>query len=70
MPSRSLKLAIDLRARRTWARWPAIVESSSIAASSAFASVFASPTPMFSVIFVTFGTRMIESSSSSSLRAA
>ena len=69
MPSRSLKLAIDLRARRTWACWPAIVESSSIAASIALASVFASPTPMLSVIFVTFGTRMIESSSSSSLRA-
>ena len=32
MPSRSLKLAIDLRARRTWARCPAIVVSSSIAA--------------------------------------
>ena len=38
-------------------------------ASIAFASVFASPTPMLRVIFVTFGTRMIESSSSSSLRA-
>src|SRR5918994_2076027 len=37
IPSRSLKLAIDLRALRTWARWPAIVVSSSIAASRAFA---------------------------------
>ena len=53
MPSRSLKLAIDLRALRTWARWPAIVVSSSIAPSSALASVLASPTPMFSVIFWT-----------------
>ena len=69
IPSRSLKLAIDLRARRTCARWPAIVVSSSIAASMAFASVFASPTPMLSVIFVIRGTCMIESSSSSSLRA-
>ena len=69
MPSRSLKLAIDLRAWRTWARWPAIVDSSSIAASSAFASVFASPTPMLSVIFVTFGTRITESSPSSSWSA-
>ena len=40
--------------------------SSSIAASSAFASVFASPTPMFSVIFVTVGTSMsVETPSSS-----
>jgi hypothetical protein len=62
-----LKLAIDFLARRTWARWPAIVVSSSIAASSAFGSVFASPTPMFSVTFVTRGTCMIEGSSSSSL---
>ena len=51
IPSRSLKLAIDLRALRTCARWPAMIVSSSIAASSALASVFASPTPMFSVIF-------------------
>ena len=56
MPSRSLKLAIDLRARRTCARWPAIVVSSSIALSSCFASVFASPTPMLSVIFWSRGT--------------
>ena len=68
MPSRSLKLAIDLRARRTCARWPAIVESSSMAASSALASVLASPTPMLSVIFVTLGTCMIESRSSSAIR--
>ena len=38
----------------------AIVVSSSIAASSAFASVFASPTPMLSVIFSIFGTCMID----------
>ena len=67
IPSRSLKPAIDLRARRTCARWPAIVVSSSIALSSAFASTLASPTPMFSVIFVIRGTRMSELKPSSSL---
>ena len=66
IPSRSLKLAIDLRALRTCARWPAMIVSSSIAASSAFASVFASPTPMFSVIFAISGTCMIELRPSSS----
>ena len=69
MPSRSLKLAIDLRALRTWARWPAIVVSSSIAASSAFASVFASPTPMLSVIFEMRGTCITEPRASSSWSA-
>ena len=66
MPSRSLKLAIDFVARRTCARWPAMIVSSSIAASSAFASVFASPTPMFSVTFVTRGTCMTDETPSSS----
>ena len=68
MPSRSLKLATDFLARRICARCPAIVDSSSIAASSAFASVFASPTPMLSVIFWMRGTCMIERSSRSSFR--
>ena len=58
---------MDFRALRTCARWPAIVVSSSIAESSAFASVFASPTPMLSVIFSIRGTCMIESRPSSSL---
>ena len=53
--SRSLKLAIDLRARRTLGRWPAITASCSVAASSMFESCFASPTPMFSVIFCSRG---------------
>ena len=35
MPSRILNCATDLRARRTWARWPAIVVSSSSAESIA-----------------------------------
>ena len=60
IPSRSLNAAIDFVARRICERWPAIVESSSMALSSAFASVFASPTPMFSVIFETRGTSMID----------
>ena len=34
IPSRSLKFAIDLRARRTFGCWPAIVASCSVAASS------------------------------------
>ena len=50
MPSRSLNAATDLRARRTLGRWPAIVASCSVAASSALVSCLASPTPMFSVI--------------------
>ena len=56
MPSRSLKLAIDLRARRTFGCWPAIVASCSWAASSILVSCLASPTPMFSVIFSMRGT--------------
>ncbi len=67
MPSRSLKLAIDFVARRTCARWPAIIVSCSIASSSSFASVFASPTPMLSVILVMRGTSMIEERPSSLL---
>ena len=53
--SRSLKLAIDLRARRTFGFWPAIVCSCSVAAWSMFVSCFASPTPMLSVIFTSRG---------------
>jgi hypothetical protein len=45
-----LNAAIDLRARRTLGRWPAIVASCSVAASSTFESCLASPTPMLSVI--------------------
>ena len=58
MPSRSLKPAIDRRARRSCARCPAMIVSSSMAASSVLESVFASPTPMLSVIFSTRGTSM------------
>src|SRR5262245_4297098 len=68
MPSRILKPAIDLRARRSWARCPAIMVSSSIAASRALDSVLASPTPMLSVIFSIFGTSMTVLLPSSSFR--
>ena len=60
IPSRILNCATDLRARRICARWPAMIVSSSIAGSSTLASVFASPTPMLSVIFVMRGTCMID----------
>ena len=49
IPSRTLKEAIDLRARRTLGCWPAIVASCPWAASSCLASCLASPTPMLSV---------------------
>ena len=60
MPSRSLKAAIDLRARRTFGFWPAIVPSCSAALSSIFESCLASPTPMFRTILSIFGTCMID----------
>ena len=55
IPSRSLKLAIDLRARRMFGCWPVIVSSCSVAASSIGVDCFASPTPMFTVIFSSLG---------------
>ena len=61
MPSRSLKAATDLRARRTFGCWPAIVASCSRAASSILASCLASPTPMLSVTLTSFGACMTES---------
>ena len=51
IPSRTLKEAIDLRARRTLGCWPAILASCSCAASSILAFCFASPSPMLRVIF-------------------
>ena len=60
IPSRTLKEAIDLRARRTLGCWPAIVASCPCAASSIFASCFASPTPMLSVIFCRRGASIAE----------
>ena len=55
MPSRSLKFATDLRARRTLGCWPAIAASCSLAASSILASCLASPMPMLTVILVSLG---------------
>src|SRR4051794_20359443 len=60
IPSRSLNAAIDLRARRTDGRCPAIVASCSVAASSIRVSCLASPTPMFSVIFSIRGTCIVD----------
>ena len=60
MPSRSLKAAIDLRARRTLGCWPAIVASCSMAAFSILESCLARPTPMLSVIFSIFGACITE----------
>jgi hypothetical protein len=59
MPSRSLKLAIERRARRTFGCCPAIVASCSVAASRVGAEVFASPTPMLRVIFTSRGTSIL-----------
>ncbi len=58
MPSRTLNWAIDLRARRTLGRWPVIVASCSLAASSILESCLASPTPMFTVTFTMRGARI------------
>ena len=55
LPSRSLNCAIDLRERRMFGCWPVIVPSCSVAASRMRASVLASPTPMFTVIFSSRG---------------
>ena len=56
MPSRSLKLAMDLRALVIAGRWPLMSARSSTASSSSLALVLASPTPMLRVTLVTRGT--------------
>ena len=56
MPSRTLNEATDFFARRTLGAWPAMVASCSVAASSIWVFCFASPTPMFRVIFSSVGT--------------
>ena len=55
-PSRSLKAAIALRAFVTSGFWPVISVMSPTALSMTFLSATASPTPMFTVILVIFGT--------------
>ncbi len=54
--SRTLKPAIELRARVTTAFWPAIIARSSAAIEGFFESAVASPTPMFSTILSMRGT--------------
>ena len=56
IPSRSLNEATDLRARRTFGCWPAIVASCSCAASKERLSCFSVPSPMLRVIFSRRGT--------------
>ena len=55
MPSRTLNCAIDLRARRTFGFWPAIVRELLGGGVEDLESCLASPTPMFSVIFSSRG---------------
>ncbi len=56
MPSRTLKVAIDLRARVITGFWPAISARSPAAFSTFLRSATASPTPMLSTIFSMRGT--------------
>src|SRR5207249_8533311 len=58
IPARSLKAAIDLRARVIAGFCPVMIARSATAASRSFASRTASPTPMFTTIFSRRGTRM------------
>ena len=59
MPSRSLKLAIDLRARVTTGFWPADRgQLAATAASTSCRPATASPTPMLMTIFSSRGTCM------------
>ena len=60
MFSRSLKAAIDLRARRIAGFCPVIRPSSSTAASSSLMFWVASPTPMLTTTLVSRGTAMTE----------
>src|ERR1022692_516970 len=58
MPSRSLYTAIDLVARVTSGFCPVMAVKSATAPSMAFGLATASPTPMFTTIFSSFGMRM------------
>ena len=55
-PARSLKFAIDFRARRITGLWPVMSASSLAAFSSSFGLAAASPRPMFTTIFDNVGT--------------
>ena len=54
-PSRSLKFDTLFLARRRIAFWPVIIASSSIARSRSFGFVVASPSPIFTTTFSSFG---------------
>ena len=56
MPWRTLKAAIDLRARVTAAFWPVMRPRSSLPTSTIFAFCVASPRPMFTTTLVILGT--------------
>ena len=58
IPARSLKVAIDFFAFVMTARCPAILVSSSAAASTSLTFDIASPIPMFRTTFSIFGTAM------------
>src|ERR1700692_4895383 len=59
MPLRILKLAMDFLALVIMAFWPVIWPSSCAAVSSSLAFWLASPKPMFTVIFCSFGTAIL-----------
>src|SRR5579862_6632827 len=59
MPLRILKLAMDFLARVMMAFCPVIWPSSTAAVSSSLAFWLASPRPMFTVIFCSFGTAIL-----------
>src|SRR3990170_4465757 len=69
MPSRILNPAMLFLARRSCGFWPVIRARSSIAPSSLRLSCEASPTPMFTTIFSSFGMRIGFCISNLSLRA-
>src|SRR3979411_1231770 len=59
MPLRILKLAMDFLALVIMAFWPVIWPSSCAAVSSSLAFWLASPSPMLTVIFCSFGTAIL-----------
>src|SRR3984957_10867831 len=59
MPLRILKLAMDFLALVIMAFWPVIWPNSCAAVSSSLAFWLASPRPMFTVIFCSFGTAIL-----------
>ena len=58
MPARTLNAAIDFLARVVTARWPVMRPISSAPASISLTFCVASPRPMFTTTFSTFGMAM------------